>query len=209
MALVKVWLCGEGSCEIGNRDQWEGRRSGVLEALLLRVAPEGWTVLGATRWSSLRKYVAKAPLDKADKRGHADEKNVKGLLYEARRRGADVVAFLRDVDNHEERVQIIHRGIEGATSLSGTQAVLQIIAGFPRPNLEGWILALSKVNDTDDMSRDRAKSELAAREISDRNVEEYVSLVESADLEKLPGGSASLSSWLKCAKDEMSNAIQR
>jgi len=48
MVAVKVWLGGEGPCELGTRADG-GEEPGVIEALLVRLEPSGWGIDGAQR----------------------------------------------------------------------------------------------------------------------------------------------------------------
>jgi hypothetical protein len=194
---VKVWLGGEGSSDIGDRDQWEERRerAGALEALLLKVEASGWIVLGATRWKSLRKYVAGGAVPGG---GKSEGRNVKGLLLLAREKNADVVAFLRDIDKDERRDDVIESGITEAHTTDSKKARSPgpvVIAGFPRPNLEAWILALHGEPNTDSMSAQRVENRLAALGICDKKAEDYVAVIEEADVARLPPGCDSLQAW--------------
>jgi hypothetical protein len=113
MTTVQVWLGGEGPNDLGDSDQPAHCRQqpGALEALLRREVPGGWSVLGATRWSRLRKYVAGGAIGKEGRHGPRDARHVKDLLLQAREKGADVLAFLRDIDDHEDRAAIIKQSL--------------------------------------------------------------------------------------------------
>ena len=58
----RVFLAGEGSDEIGTlayREPYRGSPPyGVLEALLRRVHPSGWEVVGGIAWKHIRHYRA-------------------------------------------------------------------------------------------------------------------------------------------------------
>lgn len=193
--MKQVWLSGEGPSELGDRDQpqhtWE--REGALEALLRRVRQDGWQVRGATRWRALRKYQAgKARLAT----NHADEQHARTLALIAKERGCDVVAFSRDLDADEGREAAIEAGIAGAQQ---SWPALRVVGGAAKPTFEGWLLALLGEQATDALSRQRVERLIAARGYSDKNAEDYVALIEQADLETGARGSMSLSQWLERA----------
>lgn len=200
---MKVWLGGEGTCELGGRADGDDRR-GVIEALLLRLESVGWTVVGATRWKYIRKFTARGALQKGE--NHGDIKNVMGLALEAHEAASEVLAFTRDIDADDERMKAIATGLEQAANLFPT---LAIIGGGAKPAIEGWVLALRKVSRTDEMSRQRTLEELKAIGISAKSPEEYVAVVEQADLEQqLPGGCDSLVTWLATARGVMARALR-
>lgn len=173
MVAVKVWLGGEGPCEIGTRGDG-GDQPGVLEALLLRLEPAGWIVGGAERWQYIRKYRAGSALRAG--RNHEDIHNVVGLALMAWEAACEVVAFARDTDADRERATAIEQGIAAA---AGLFPMLVVVGGVARPAIEGWILALLGVRDTDGMSRQRTLDELAARDIDEKSPAAYVCVVEA------------------------------
>ncbi len=191
--MKKVWLGGEGPSELGDRDQpqhtWQ--RGGALEALLRRVRQDGWQVHGATRWRALRKYQAGKARSAT---GHADERNTLALALVAKERGCDVVAFSRDLDADEGREAAIEAGIAGAQQ---SWPVLRIAGGVAKPALEGWLLALLGESRTDGLSRGRVAERLKEHGVVGKKAEDYVVLIEQADLEKGARGSMSLRQWLE------------
>lgn len=194
--MKKVWLGGEGPSELGDRDQpqhiWE--REGALEALLRRVRHDGWQVGGATRWWALRKYQAGKARSAT---GHADERNTLALALIAKERGCDVVAFSRDLDDDEGREAAIEAGIAGAQQ---SWPALRVVGGAAKPTLEGWLLALLGEQGTDASSRQRVERLIAARGYSGKKAEDYVALIEQADLATGERGSTSLRQWLERAR---------
>jgi hypothetical protein len=201
MVAVKVWLGGEGSCEIGGRADGN-ERPGVLEALLKHLEPAGWVIAGATRWKHIRKFRAGAAI--RDGIGHADLANVRGLALEASEAGCEIVAFARDRDADDGRAAAVAKGIE----LSETVGI-RIVGGLAIPAIEGWILALHGVRNADSYSRQRAESELAALGIELRSPEAYVAVVEAAAaplLDTIPPGS--LLEWVQTAARVLAVAIR-
>lgn len=199
---VKVWLGGEGPSEIGDRDLVGGERVGALEALLHQAEPVGWVVDGATRWSRIRKFRVSEAIGHDN---HGDIHSIAGLALEAFERGCEVVAFSRDVDADERRADAIAEGIAHAKA---KVAMVAIIGGPAIPAIEGWILALLGVRDTEAKSRDRCDELLAARGLGGKHAEAYVAVIEAADLGKIPPGSDALVAWLKLARRVLATAIR-
>ena len=199
---VKVWLGGEGSCELGGRADKEDR-CGVIEALLLRIEPSGWAIEGATRWKHIRKFKSRGALETGE--NHGDIRNVLGLALEAFEAACEVLAFTRDTDADHERVEALRIGMERAAEVF---PLLKIVGGPAVPAIEGWILALRGIARTDEMSRQKTLDELRSLEIFEKSPERYVQVVEEADLERLPTGCESLASWLQVARTVMAAAIR-
>jgi hypothetical protein len=197
--MIKVFLGGEGSNDIGTRwHQPMGDRAGMAEALLRRVRPGGWQVAGALPWRSIRKYRAGAAARRAD---HADVHNVLGLVLAAYESACEMLAFVRDGDGDARREHAIRQVVAeiGAYRFSDTfHYDLAIVGGVPRPKLEGWILCLLGVADTDEMSSARVDRELAARGILAKAGAAYVALAETCEL---PAGGGSLARWLADARE--------
>jgi hypothetical protein len=202
--LVKVWLGGEGSNEIGNRDYPKGSEVivGVVEALLVRLEPAGWLVDGATRWSHIKKYSAGAALRE---KGHGDITNVIRLVNDAYEAGCEVVAFVRDVDSDPDREQAIETGIARARALF---ASVNVIGGPAIPALDGWILALEGHREIEAMSRKRCLDLLATHGYALKDPDEYVAAVERHDLTSFPPGACALEKWVSLARAVMSVAIR-
>lgn len=192
--MKKVWLGGEGPSELGDRDQpahtWE--REGALEALLRKVKPEGWEVEGATRWWALKKYDAGKARQSSK---HADERHVRALALQAEEQGCDAVVFSRDLDSDEDREAAIEAGISWAQG----RLALRIAGGVAKPALEGWLLALLGESRTDELSRGRVAERLKEHGVVDKKAEDYVALIDQADLATGERGSTSLRQWLERA----------
>lgn len=202
MVAVQVWLGGEGPSELGTRADG-GDDPGVIEALLLKVEPAGWIVGGALRWKYIRKYRAGHAARGGD--NHEDLHNVRGLALTAWEAGCEVLAFTRDVDADDRRADAIARGIEQARSLF---PLLVIIGGVARPALEGWVLALLGVRNSDALSRAKSLELLRSRSIEDKKASAYVEIVTAADITKLPVGCDSLASWLSAARTHLGQALR-
>jgi hypothetical protein len=200
---VRVWIGGEGPSEIGDRDRPGGLRAGAIEALLLRLEPTGWSVAGATLWSRIRKYTVGTA---RGRQNHGDIHSIAGLVNEAYEAGCEVVAFSRDVDAEVDvRSSAIRRGIADAQALF---PLVAIIGGPAIPALEGWILALLDVRDSETMSREAANRKLAQLGTSLKRAEDYVAVIEHGHLEPLPPGSTALDTWVKRAKAVLAHAIR-
>ena len=190
-ASVRVFLCGEGSNELGSRAgdpvYQNDRNPGVLHALLCRVQASGWEVGGARDWKRIRKYrVAGAP--------HADTHNVLGVALDAKEANCQVLAFSRDADTDPERVGAIEDGIARVPLTLASPP--DIIGGAAVPTLEGWILALRGVRRTETMSPQKAASELTKAGIAAKDGTAMVEQVELTDLGKIPADAKSLTMWL-------------
>lgn len=194
-AKVKVFLCGEGSNELGSRSghpaYQSDQRPGVLHALLLRVQATGWEVGGARDWKSIRKF----RLGKAD---HQDTRNVLGAALDARDAGCDVLAFSRDQDRERARVAAVETGIQRVPEAFGATPV--VIGGVAVPTLEGWILALLGELGTEALSPIRAEAALVAKGVGAKDGDAMTRVVEEADLARIPEDAASLSTWVSRAK---------
>lgn len=195
--MIKVFLGGEGSNEIGTRGARPmGDTPGVVEVLLRRVQPTGWTVVGARPWKSIRKYRAGA----ARHADHADIHNVLGLVLEAYEHACELLAFFRDGEGDERRAQAIQRTLADIDThgfAAEYRYQLAIVGGVPLPCLEGWILCLLGFPRTDEMTSARAEAELATAQITLKSTEQYVAIAETRALST---GQGSLSAWLSHAR---------
>lgn len=150
---MKVFLSGEGRCELGSR---AGHRSfqsddepGALHALLARVRASGWEIGGSCEWKRIRKF-------RAGKFDHEDTRNVLGAALDAKEAGCDVLAFSRDMDRDLARDEAIEEGIRRVEGIG-------VIGGVAKPTIEGWILALLQERRSEDMSSKRAEALLVER----------------------------------------------
>lgn len=191
---VKVFLAGEGSNELGSRfghpSYQSDDRPGVLYALLLRVQPTGWQVIGARDWKSIRKY-------RAGKASHADTHNVLGAALDAIEAHGDVLVFSRDLDNDSAREAGVNEGLARIPSISQH---LEVIGGVAIPTLEGWILALLGEKGTEELSPSGAEAALVKSEVARKDGIAMADVVASAELDKIPPDARSLRSWLSRAQ---------
>ncbi len=202
MVAVKVWLGGEGPSELGTRADG-GDEPGVIEALLLKVEPTGWIVDGALRWKHIRKYRAGHAARGGD--NHEDLHNVLGLALIAWEAGCEVLGFARDVDADNRRADAV---VRGSALASERFPMLVVIGGVARPAIEGWVLALLGVRDSDAMSRTRALEFLRARAIEEKKASAYVEIVNAAELDSLPVGCDSLAGWSSTARTHLGRALR-
>jgi hypothetical protein len=195
---LKVFLSGEGRCELGSRagDRFyqNDDEPGVLQKLLRRTRPEGWIVGGACDWKSIRKF-------RTGVAGHADTRNVLGAAKDAKDSGCRVLAFVRDRDNDRERPAAIEAGMKRIEEkISNPPAV---VGGVAIPKLEGWILAMLGEKDTEKMSPGKAERILENKKGISKSeagaTKTMVRVVETADLVQLPTGCDSLKKWLELA----------
>jgi hypothetical protein len=196
--MLKVFLGGEGDNDIGTR--WHrpmGDHPGVVEVLLRRLRPDGWRVAGGRSWKSIRKYRAGGALRRSN---HEDGRNVLGLVLHAYEEACELLVFVRDRDRDEAREQEIRRVLDEITAFGFAEEYryeLAIVAGVPRPTLEGWILCLQGVAGTDEMSPLRADRALADAGIELKSTLQYAGVAASC---VLPTGEGSLPRWLAHAE---------
>jgi hypothetical protein len=205
---AKVWIVGEGNNELGRYDRGGVRGPGVLEALLTRVCASGWKCTGKVEWNFIKKFRAGGAHTAGP--SHGDYLNVLGLVLTAYEEASDAVAFSRDVDNDPDREAAVSAAIEWIRS-EGWK--IEVIGGVAKPAMEGWILALRGVPNTDDMSRRRASDHLAKHDIDAKSTDQYVGTAEEAALGEPPGfclpiGAESLRAWLATAHDALDRLVR-
>lgn len=195
---ARVWIVGEGNSELGRPDGYGSRGRRVLDALLVRVCANGWQCVAKLQWNRIKKFRAGG----AHVGKHGDYLNVLGLVLQAHENKADAVAFSRDTDSDPERGAAVHEAIDWLRDESGWQ--IDVIGGVAKPAIEGWILALCGVRDTDMMSRNRTIKHLNDQKIEAKSTDDYVDIVDQCTLGDpetfdLPPGTESLRSWLATA----------
>ena len=205
---AKVLVVGEGNNELGVGDGYGNRARGVVEALLLRVCPEGWECSGKLPWRSIQKFRA-GGARLADP-GHGDYSNVLGLVLAAQEAAADAVAFSRDVDSDPDREEAIAAAL--AWIHDESEWFVAVVGGVAKPALEGWMLALQGIAGTDAMSRSRAQERLHTSTIKPKSTEDYIAIVEQAELGAaphfgLPSGGESLRQWLASAHEVLNRVV--
>jgi hypothetical protein len=194
---LRVFLAGEGSNELGRYADHPAYRDkmkvGVLEALLARVEPTGWEVVGAVKWKDIRKF-------RMGHAAHADTHNVMGAANDAREAGCEVLAFTRDRDNDMTRPPAIAEGVYRAST---AMASVGIVGCCACPTLEGWMLALLGKTGTESMSSTKASAELAAEGIPSKDGAAMVAVVENAELDRVSPDAESLLHWLEQARSKL------
>jgi hypothetical protein len=197
VTALKIYLSGEGRNELGFRVRHEVYQQpedgpGVVEALLFAVALTEFEIVGAMQWNKIVKYEAY----KGPRPARNEARTVLGLALDARRAGADVLAFLRDQDGHPERTSIIQDAIATAESQF---APLKVVGHTPVQVLEAWMLALLGEHGSEAWSRTKAQKLLAQRGKS--TTAEMVEIVQGALPScELPADAKSLRLWLDRAK---------
>ena len=196
--MKKILLAGEGPNELGRWAREPAFRkdygAGVIEALLRKIRPEGWVVCGGVSWRSIRKY-------KIGEHRNAEIRNVMGLVLKAREQGCDGVAFVRDRDGsrakpNKQRAESIEDGI--AQAQQKWRECPAIIGGVAIKRLESWLVALLREDGSEDMSN--PEEYLEACDVIPKNTESYVALINSADLDGVPGDAESLARRLDRAR---------
>lgn len=197
---AKIWIVGEGNNELGRYDRSGNRQRGVLEALLARVCESGWRCAGKTEWNHIQKFRAGGA--RMGRASHGDYLNVLGLVLAAYEEASDAVAFSRDVDSDPDREAAVAAALAWIRDQSDWQ--IEVVGGVAKPAIEGWILALRGVPNTDAMSRRRTKEHLAEKDVDLKSTDHYVHAIEDAALGEpphfgLPPGAESLRAWLAMA----------
>jgi hypothetical protein len=197
-------LVGEGANELGDwikeapyRNAPRSRRGdappavGVLETLMRKVAPGGWSVVDAMAWKSLVKLTPRRP-------GSGDARSVEAVILHAKERGYDVVVFSRDRDGAKNRAREV--AIEAVvTSASSLAASPKLVGAVAVETLEAWVLAAC--GDAKCESYADPVAELAARfKVSPKRTAAMVALIEAADLDSASARSDSLALWLRRAR---------
>ncbi|MCC6877815.1 MAG: hypothetical protein IT378_26125 [Sandaracinaceae bacterium] len=132
---MKVFLGGEGRTELGDWDKEAPYRPKPGEraepGVLLRSEPE---IVGAARWSSLRKYqVGGFRKGKAS----SEVQNVRRLALQASESGASLLVFTRDRDGDEQRQRDVEEGIE---AVRHKYDGLNVVGAMAIEAIEAWIL---------------------------------------------------------------------
>jgi hypothetical protein len=190
--MKTILLAGEGRNELGGwYDEPSFRLSppdlGILEALLKKVAPQGWSIVDGVRWKSLRKYKVNEP-------GKAEEKNLRRLLLMAEERQCNLVAFTRDRDRSRER----------QAQIDSTMAEMEaqytegpfFIGGMAIEKIEAWLLALSGETRSESIGDPAAK---LAPILPESTTSEMARLVMRAEITSIPRDANSLSTWIQKA----------
>ncbi len=197
MSDLKLFLGGEGKNELGSRcgeTVYQSDESpGVIEALLRRVPPDGWTVIGACKWCNIVKLRARGP-------SPSDQQNVRGLALEARRAGASILAFTRDSDDDKARPRVISDAIRVAL---GDARSLSIVGAAAVPALEGWLLALLGEGGTEIRGKSAVQKAAQEKGIVAKNTPAMVEVVRSANFQAIPKDARSLRSWLNDATNAL------
>ena len=201
MSEVGVYLGGEGRNELGSRATDPVRQNddqpGVIATLLRVVQPDGWHVAGAIPWRKIKKYRAG--------RSPGEERNVLGLVQEAVRANAEVVAFVRDADDNTERPKVIDAAMDKAKQLF---PAVDIIGDTAIPVLEGWILAIVGEHGTEKLSKSRAQSRLEQLGVARKETAGMVRVACGASPEGLPQDARRLRRWLATARDVLPRRVQ-
>ena len=191
-----VFLAGEGSNELGGWAKDPIYRDdipevGIIEKLLWKIKTDGWKVTGAKRWKDIKKF-------RAGEHRSAEERNVLGVCLDARENGQNVIAFSRDSDGDREREANVQKGIESAKTLWSDR--LGIIGGCAIPCIEGWVLAIAGIKDTESSSRTKIETRIIELGIKPKNTADLVAKIEECGINNIVADACSLKSWLESAR---------
>lgn len=202
MSEVGVYLGGEGNNELGSRCgdpiYQNDSKPGVVETLLRAVQPCGWNVVGAMKWCRIRKLQAKGQTP-------GDRRNVLGLVHEAKRARAQVLAFVRDADGDRDRTRAIEAGIREARK---SFPDVEIVGGTAIPVLEAWILAMHGEQNTEGLSKAAAQAKLVQKHIDPKNTDAMVEVATKVVPARLPEDATSLKTWLATASEILPRLVR-
>ena len=194
MSELGVYLGGEGANELGSYSghpsYYDEARPGVIAALLRRVRPSGWRIVGATKWSTIRKLQAHGPSPN-------EVRNVRALILDAKEANADVLAFTRDSDGDPQRARELELAV---SEHDAAGARPDLIGGVAIPVLEAWLLALDGELGTEQLSKGGAQARFEQKHAFAKVTEKVVAYVESTDLNDIPSDAVRLSIWLARAR---------
>jgi hypothetical protein len=123
---------------------------------------------------------------------------VLGVVLEAKRANAEIVAFVRDADGNRERANAIENAVVKARQ---DFPEVEVIGGTAVPVLEGWLLAILGVPKTEKLSKRAAQSRLREHGVPEKDTAAMARVVFDADLAGIPGDATSLGLWLERATE--------
>ena len=182
---MKVFLAGEGKSELGGWSRLPNYRDeapevGLLEALLRRLKPDGWTVADGICWKNIPKY-------RAHERLPAEVGNVLGVVMRARKAGCNAVIFSRDRDRDRQREKHVLAGISRAREV--IPDFPKVVGGMAIEAIESWVASLQGRKDAESAADPSSL-------LDDSSLGSKRAIVETADLSKLPADAKSLRQWL-------------
>lgn len=195
---MKIVIAGEGRNELGSWARHPSYREppfpGVIEALLERVSSDGWEIIDGILWKQIRKY-------RTGGHGTAETRNVLGFVLQAKERGCEAVAFLRDRDGTNanpnlQRQEAVEDGIRRARDELDESP--EIVGGVVVKKLESWLVALLGRSGSETMRRPEEAVE--QMKVSLKSTQDYVAVVRNADMDSLPKDAHSLRLWLERAR---------
>jgi hypothetical protein len=192
----KIFLAGEGKNELGSWakeiEHRDGTQPGVLETIMRKVQPTGWNIKDSICWKNLRKY-------QAGSFSRNEKNNVVKVCHKAIEKGCSTVSFSRDLDGVKLRQESIEAGIKESKEKWGNQ--LDIIGGCAVPCIEGWILAINGVTDTETMSRSKTEAKLKEKGFNEMYTLQMVESINKAGIENIPSDAKNLNKWISSAKN--------
>lgn len=199
--MIRIYIGGEGRNELGSWAAEEAYQSdeypGAIQALLGRVRRDGWRIEGGMMWKNIRKLKVNTP-------GRAEVRNILGLVLKAKENGCLAVAFIRDQDGSNEKMnkqreRDVEEGIRQA--IESNQNGPAVIGGVAVKKLESWIAALRGVGDSENMRR--PEEFLSTIGIGKKDTAGMVRVIESAEMEEIPRDARSLRMWLNRAREAL------
>ncbi len=183
---MKGILAGEGATDIGDyakeRVYWdEPMDPGVLGRLAFRVLPS-LRIIHAVKWCNIRKLSVGGGA-----RGDATSIAKLGVL--AVEWNADVVIFARDRDRDMDREKAVELALEEFDF-----AGVAVAGGTANEESEAWVMACLGEHRSEQHSK---PSHVLRKRM---NLQQMYTVVETANLERLPADARSLRRWLQRVK---------
>jgi len=129
---------------------------------------------------------------------------VLGLIYEAKRAEARVVAFVRDSDGDVDRPGVIAEAIGKAQQEFPD---VDVIGGTAIPVLESWVLAMLGERKTENLGKAAAQAKVVEKGIAAKDTSAMARAAADFSLDGLPEDAASLRAWLARARQVLPPAV--
>jgi hypothetical protein len=184
--LKQVFLAGEGRSELGGwayQKPYRTLEPGVLETLLRRIVPQGWTIKDAMSWKDIVK------VDAGDHR-RPETRNVLGAALRAKERRCDVLVFSRDRDGGRDR----EHAIEAALGEISANQTIAAAGGVAIEEIESWVLSCCGHSRAESLRRAK---EAAAHHLVGKTLVEHL---RDVDPENVPEDALSLRRWIERVK---------
>jgi hypothetical protein len=207
---LRIFLAGEGTNDIGSyagdQGYWDPQQAGFVGAVIRKVAAilgtTNWEIVGGIPWKKLHRLRGKASRSEASAVGAA------AFRARDKQHDADLLVFVRDTDGDKNRAAEIREGIAVAVGLFGTARPHEpVVAGIVDPVIEAWALALCGERGCERASKGSVQTRALKAGVGDKSTLALEKVVESADLDAIPGDAADLQEWLAALRAVLASRI--